>query len=290
MPELRQLRTFVAVAEELSFTRAAERLHLGQQAVSKSVSQLERELGVELLLRTTREVSLTAAGDALLQHGREALRSADAAFETARQVGGAQSGTVRVGVSPAIGPTEREEIVRALRDGAPDLGVSILEVRPATTAHVLRAGEVDVVVARVAGLGDNAIDHASLRETSLVLCVPEGHALAAADAPVALRALDGERLLTWSPPGTPFTDLLLVRLAALGATVVPVESRVTGGGVALTELRELDAVALVPPGAAPPPGVVVVALAEAITVPLVLLWPAGLPSPAVGRLRAALAP
>ena len=64
MPELRQLRAFVAVAEELNFTRAAERLHLGQQAVSKSVGQLERELGVALLERTTREVRLTPAGDA----------------------------------------------------------------------------------------------------------------------------------------------------------------------------------------------------------------------------------
>lgn len=62
MPELRQPRTFVAVAEERNFTRAAERLHLAQQAVSKSVRQLERELGVELLERTTREVRLTPPG------------------------------------------------------------------------------------------------------------------------------------------------------------------------------------------------------------------------------------
>lgn len=188
MPDLRQLRAFVAVAEELSFTRAAERLHLGQQAVSKSVSQLERELGVELLQRTTREVSLTAAGDALLASGREALRAADAAFEVARQVGGAQSGTVRVGISPAIGPAEREEIVRALRDGAPDLSVSLLELRPATTQHALRAGEVDLVVARVSGVGDDTIDHAPLRDTALALYVPEDHALARAGAPVDLGA------------------------------------------------------------------------------------------------------
>ena len=75
MPDLRELRTFVAVAEERNFTRAAERLHLAQQAVSKSVGRLERELGVELLERTTREVRLTAAGAALLESGREALAS-----------------------------------------------------------------------------------------------------------------------------------------------------------------------------------------------------------------------
>jgi DNA-binding transcriptional LysR family regulator len=71
--ELRQLRTFVAVAEQLNVTRAAERLHMGQQAVSKSVRALEREFGVELLERTTREVRLTDAGAALLADGRRAL-------------------------------------------------------------------------------------------------------------------------------------------------------------------------------------------------------------------------
>src|SRR3954468_10166002 len=110
MPELRQLRTFVAVAEERNFTRAAERLHLGQQAVSKSVQQLERELGVELLERTTREVSLTPAGTELLAAGRGAPSAAAPAFERARTVGRGLAGTVRVGISPAVEPAAREEV------------------------------------------------------------------------------------------------------------------------------------------------------------------------------------
>jgi DNA-binding transcriptional LysR family regulator len=131
VPELRHLRAFVAVAEELNFTRAAERLHLGQQAVSKSVGQLEGELGVRLLVRTTREVRLTPAGEALLEDGRRALAAADAAFARARDVGGDVSGTVRVGVSPAVSPAEREEVGRALREGAPGLSVSFHGSAPA---------------------------------------------------------------------------------------------------------------------------------------------------------------
>jgi hypothetical protein len=86
MPELRHLRAFVTVAEQLSFTRAAELLHLTQQTVSRTVSELERELGVSLLERTTREVRLTAAGASLLRDGVEAVRAADAAFARAREI------------------------------------------------------------------------------------------------------------------------------------------------------------------------------------------------------------
>ncbi len=131
MPELRQLRAFVAVAEELNFTRAAERLHLGQQAVSKTVQQLEGELGVALLERTTHEVSLTPAGRTLLRDGREVLAAADAAFERAAGVGRGLGGTVRVGVSPATGQAVREEVIEVLRRGAPELSVALPRSGPA---------------------------------------------------------------------------------------------------------------------------------------------------------------
>ena len=226
MPDLRQLRAFVAVAEELNFTHAAERLHLGQQAVSKTVSQLERELGVELLERTTREVRLTAAGVALLARGRDALLAADAAFAAARNVGRGLAGTVRVGISPAVGPVAREEAIRVLRDGAGDLAVSLHEVRPGEVVEQLRDRELDLVLARTAPAAP-AVDSASLRPCPAVLCVPAGHRLAGAGA-VRLAELDGERLLTWSRRGTPYTDLLLDRVAAAGAVVEPVQARVTG--------------------------------------------------------------
>jgi DNA-binding transcriptional LysR family regulator len=162
MPELRHLRAFVAVAEELNFTRAAERLHVGQQAVSKSVGQLERELGVELLERTTRAVRLTPAGSALLESGREALAAADAAFDRARAVGRGLAGTVRVGVTPAIGPATREEVARVLRDDAPALSVSYHEVRPSEVVPLLRDRTLDLVLARTS-TDTPDLDSASLR-------------------------------------------------------------------------------------------------------------------------------
>jgi DNA-binding transcriptional LysR family regulator len=282
VPDLRQLRTFVALAEELSFTRAAERLFVGQQAVSKSVRQLERELGVELVERTTHDVRLTAAGAALLEAGRPALAAADAAFAAAREAGQGLTGTIRVGVSPAVSPLDRQEVVDVLRRGAPDVSVSLLEVRPRDVRRLLRARELDLVLARTS---DDApdVDSAALRPTPAVLCVPTGHRLAGAD-PVALAQLDGERLLTWSPPGTAFTDLLLTRLAAAGAQVEPVESRVTGS-TGLAELADRDAVALMPAGWPPADDVAQVALADDVTLPLLVLWPTGAPSAAVRRVR-----
>ncbi len=286
VPDLRELRTFVAVAEERNFTRAAERLHLAQQAVSKSVGRLERELGVELLERTTREVRLTAAGAALLDSGREALAAADAAFARARDVGRGLTGTVRIGVSPAVGPGVLEEIAAVLRDGTPDLAISLLEVRPGDVGRLLRDRELDLVVARTSRDGPET-DSAALRPTPAVLAVPAGHPLAGAET-VRLAQLDGARLLTWSPPGTPYTDLLIARLAAAGARVEPVESRVTGS-LGLAELAEHGAVALVPAGWPGREGVVQLALEDEVTLPLVVLWPAGSPSPAVRRLRAGMA-
>jgi DNA-binding transcriptional LysR family regulator len=282
MPELRHLRAFVAVAEELNFTRAAERLHLGQQAVSKTVGQLERELGVALLERTTREVRLTPAGTALLESGRPALVAAKAAFDRAQTVGRGLAGTVRVGVTPAIGPAVREEVARVLRDDAPDVSVAFHEVRPGEVTRMLRDRALDIALTRTSR-DTTEVDSAPLRPSAVELFVPTGHRLAGAPA-ARLADLDGERLLTWSAPGTPYTDLLVTRLEAAGARVEPVESPVTGGGEP-PDLDETGALALMPAGWPTGEHNARVTIEDDISLPLLLLWPGGVPPPAVYRLR-----
>ena len=286
MPDLRQLRVFVAVAEHRSFTRAGEEVHLRQQSVSKAVQELERELGVELLERTTREVRLTRAGRVLLEEGKRALEVSEAAFARTREVGAGLAGTIRIGCSPAVGPTDQVDAAQALRSGSPDLSVDLLETRPATLRPLLRAGELDLALTRVAGADDPALHRAELRPTPLVLCVGPGHRLAGRTA-AQLTELEGERLLTASPPGTPYTDLLLDRLAEHGVSVVSVEARVTGGAALPSQLAAHDAVALVAVGTPTPPDVVTLRL-DGVSVPLLLLWSAGRPSPAVARLQQAM--
>lgn len=286
MPDLRQLRAFVAVAEELNFTRAAERLFVAQQAVSKSVAQLERELDVTLLERTTHTVALTPAGAALLESGRDVLAVADAAFAEARTVAHGLTGTLRVGLTPAIGSMVRAEALRLLRDGAPEVSVSFHEVRPGDVAQLLRDRVVDLALARSAPRGAE-VDSAALRPTPATLLVPAAHRLAGA-AEVRLADLDGERLLTWSSVGTPYTDLVMTRLAAAGANVHAVESHVTGSSD-LPDLVSTNAVALVPEGWPVGEDVVPVSFAEAVDLPLLVLWPAGTQTAPVRRLRAGMA-
>ena len=98
--ELRQLRYFVAVAEELHFGRAAERLHMSQSPLSRAIRELERELGLVLFVRTTRRVELTPAGTALLERARRALADIDAAVDDARRAAQPDGGVLGIGYTP----------------------------------------------------------------------------------------------------------------------------------------------------------------------------------------------
>ena len=122
--ELRQLRYFLAVADELNFTRAAERLHLAQQALSASIRRLEDQLGVALFVRSTRKVELTAAGDVLVDGARAVVAATADAVERVHGVAQGRSGRMTIGFSTAAGgvPVVRQ-IIRTFAEGSPAVDI-----------------------------------------------------------------------------------------------------------------------------------------------------------------------
>jgi DNA-binding transcriptional LysR family regulator len=177
--ELRQLRHFLAVAEELNFTRAAERLHLAQQGLSASIRRLEDHLGVALFVRNTRRVELTSAGAALVEGAREVVRAVEAALEQVDLVAQGKRGRLSVGFSTAAGGVEVvREVIRTFAEGAPDVDLQTHEHDFSDPLAGLAAGSVHV--AFVFGpLPTDRLSSVTLLEEPRLLAVRPGHPLAA---------------------------------------------------------------------------------------------------------------
>jgi DNA-binding transcriptional LysR family regulator len=178
--DTRLLRAFVAVAEELSFTRAAERLVLAQQALSSQVQQLEVRLGSRLFERTTRRVSLTPEGELLLPHARAVLEALDAgmqALDAARRVAGA---TLRVGLSGTSIVPLTSETMRRFSARHPDVRLVLSNAGLDQPAAGLHEGTVDVAFVRPPFQADG-ISMATVLTERRFAVLPNDHPLAARD-------------------------------------------------------------------------------------------------------------
>jgi DNA-binding transcriptional LysR family regulator len=221
-PELRLIRYFVAVAEERNFTRAAKRLAIAQPPLSTAIRQLEEQLGVRLLDRSSRQVSLTAAGELLLRSGRELLRDAEEVFAAVRAVERDPVGLLKVGFSPAarFGPTPR--LLAAWADAAPGI---MIHSREDTTGALLRDvahGRLDLALAFCAP-AEAGVAVELLAAEPAVLHVRDDHPLAARDH-VSLGDLRDEVLLVaggGDSPGYTATVLELCRSAGVVPATVP---------------------------------------------------------------------
>src|SRR3954453_13063903 len=191
--ELRHLRYFVAVAEELHFRRAAERLHIAQPAVSEQVRKLEDELGVRLLNRTQRSVSLTDAGAAMLDEARRVLRQADRAMAVARDTSTTAATRLRVGYLPDSLSTAVPRALQELGRTMPNVQVSLETGAARNLIEEVRAGRLDAAVvslpARAAGL-----NRTLLGGQAAVVAMPVMHSHATEDA-IDLERLAPERLV-----------------------------------------------------------------------------------------------
>ena len=144
--ELRQLEAFVAVATELHFGRAAERLGIGQPTLSDLIRRLERELGAELLTRTTRKVTVTGAGHELLGRAKVILDEVAAAAAAVRRTAHGETGTVRVAITPPVAPVLVPHLHDAAREHLPDVVVVVERMWLPDLTRAIDEGTADVAI------------------------------------------------------------------------------------------------------------------------------------------------
>ena len=232
--ETRELRYFLAVAEELHFGRAAERLGMAQPPLSRAIQQLERRLGVSLLERNRRGVSLTGAGEVLLHEGRAALDATTAAVRRTRRAGGAGSpGGSRSRLVLAVKAAASHELLNKLLDAyAAEPDAAEVEVLPCGIGEqegLLRDGRADVALMHAPFNSFAGFDSEELLTEGQIAILPAGHRLATRktlsladvsdipDLPLARWPRHG----TYPPgPGPEIHDQTqLAQLIALGRTV-----------------------------------------------------------------------
>jgi DNA-binding transcriptional LysR family regulator len=175
--ELRHLRYFIAVAEELHFRRAAERLWIAQPPLSQQIKQLENEVGVLLLRRTKRKVELTEAGQVFLAEARRAVAQADHAAESARRAGRGEIGHLTVGFVGSSTYTVLPPVLRAFGKDHPGVEISLRELTTAQQLAALDARQVDVGFVRAPSDG-GAVARSVLMEEEFVIALPQRHRLA----------------------------------------------------------------------------------------------------------------
>lgn len=208
MFELSQLRCFVAVAEELHFGRAAQRLNMTQPPLSRQVQLLERILGVILLDRTSRSVRLTAAGRAFLIEARRILRLADSAALATRRIASGDAGRVAVGFTAASGYSFLPNLVNIARTRLPNVDLTLRELVSGEQVEALVTGRIDLGLVRPP-LTRPEFDKMRVLSEPLVAALPSGDPRLA-KASIELSDFDGLPMVMYSPEGAGyFHDMLI---------------------------------------------------------------------------------
>lgn len=175
--ELRHLRYFAAVADELHFGRAAGRLAISQPPLSLAIRQLEDELGAKLFERDSKRVALTPAGEAFLDDVRHLLAQSGEAAEHARRVAGGSTGRLRVGFSGSMLYRGLPQAVAAYRSAWPGVVLTLVELNSAEQIDALAHDRLEAGFVHVPQVPDG-LDGLLVADEPFVACLPEGHALA----------------------------------------------------------------------------------------------------------------
>jgi DNA-binding transcriptional LysR family regulator len=210
MFDIHQIRCFIAVAEELHFGRAAQRLNMTQPPLSRQIQSLEHLLGTQLLERSSRVVRLTPAGRSFLPEAKRILKLADSAARLAVRVADGKAGSVRIGFTASSAYSFLPRLVRACREALPDIELSLREMVSGDQFDALSNGQLDIGLLRppVTRPGLRAV---RLGSEQLVVALPEGHALCDHHS-IDVGCLDGMAFVNYSPYGSRYFHDLLASL------------------------------------------------------------------------------
>ena len=242
---LRQLQYLVAVADTLSFRKAAERCHVSQPSLSAQLAELESALGVRVFERDRRRVLLTTAGQDLLERARRILAEADSLNEDARRVGDPLSSSMRIGVIPTISPYLLPQVSPVLRREFPRMKIHWVEEKTAILIEALNRGTLDaVLLALEADIGK--VEQAVIAADPFVLATPRNHALGRKKAAASADELNNVGVLLLDD-GHCFRDQALAfcskskaRELEFRATSLSTLAQMVASGAGVTLLPELS--------------------------------------------------
>ena len=207
--DIRQLKYFVAVANERNFTRASEVLHIAQPPLSRQIQLLEEELEVQLILRNSRPIRLTEAGRVFYEQSVQVLQRVDQMKSTARQTGRNHRQSISIGYVPSTLYGGLPMLVRTFRQRYPDTDVHLVDLGSIQQINELKSGRIDLGFGRVR-TNDTSVARAVLREERLVLAIPPAWPLAAEKGPVRLEDLEHPKLIVFpKEPRPSFADHVL---------------------------------------------------------------------------------
>jgi len=224
--ELRQIRSFLSIAETLHFGRTAELIHISQPALSLQIRALEEEAGVRLLERNRRKTTLTAAGLAFRDDAAAALSQLEQAIRRARLAANGKLGLVRIGFISTAGREIVPEIVRQFRELNPEVEFSLRNILTAEQVRMLESGSLDVGFLRLPIGGHSELDVVTVHREPFVLVVPSSHKLAKRKR-VRLGEVAGQDFVMYERTCAPgFHDLIFGMLRNAG--IVPSISQTAG--------------------------------------------------------------
>jgi DNA-binding transcriptional LysR family regulator len=207
--ELRQIRSFLSIAETLHFGRTAELIHLSQPALSLQIRALEEEVGARLFERNRRKTTLTAAGVAFRDDAAAALSQLDQAIHNARLAANGKLGRLRIGFISTVGSQIVPNIVRQFRELNPEVEFSLRAITTADQVPLLETGSLDIGFLRLPIGGHPALDVVVVHREPFVLVVPSSHNLAKRKR-VRLREVSGDEFVMYERTYAPgFHDLIL---------------------------------------------------------------------------------